>query len=68
MSDIGILINDPVSLIAIAPARKSRLASGRNSRRAAVAASSHHGALLGASVGFFLWLIGWMVGEGRILA
>jgi Na+/proline symporter len=61
VSDIGIL-NDPVSLIAIA-----LLLGGPGLLLGAIPGAllwrRHRiaGALLGAVVGFFLWLIGWMV-------
>jgi len=60
VSDIGIL-NDPISLIAIALIFGSRgfLLGGIPG---ALLWRSHRvaGAFLGAVVGFFLWLAGWM--------
>jgi Na+/proline symporter len=66
VSDIGIL-NDPVSLIAIALLLGSRglllgaIPGALLWRRHRIA-----GALLGAVVGFFLWLIGWMLAKDVI--
>ena len=66
MSDIGIL-NDPVSLIAIALILGSpglllgAIPGALLWRRHRIA-----GALLGAAVGFVVWLAGWMVFKGVI--